>query len=120
MIEDGGQHGIKVSDGMQQSLGLAWNSKMTISVKTGPIQKHLRRKKLVVKLVDLLLLCDYCTILKVQYLIFSQIIAYCTPLAIELKEKWLHSKIIFFGSKNEVSNIQWSYAVVFKIIFIHI
>lgn len=90
MIEDGGQHGIKVSDGMQQSLGLAWNSKMTISVKTGPIQKHLRRKKLVVKLVDLLLLCDYCTILKVQYLIFSQIIAYCTPLAIELKEKWLH------------------------------
>lgn len=52
MIEDGGQHGIKVSDGMQQSLGLAWNSKMTISVKTGPIQKHLRRKKLVVKLVD--------------------------------------------------------------------
>lgn len=41
MIEDGGQHGIKVSDGMQQSLGLAWNSKMTISVKTGPIQKHL-------------------------------------------------------------------------------
>lgn len=106
MIEDGGQHGIKVSDGMQQSLGLAWNSKMTISVKTGPIQKHLRRKKLVVKLVDLLLLCDYCTILNVQYLIFSQIIAYCTPLAIELKEKWLHSKIIFFGSKNEVSNIQ--------------
>lgn len=106
MIEDGGQHGIKVSDGMQQSLGLAWNSKMTISVKTGPIQKHLRRKKLVVKLVDLLLMCDYCTILKVQYLIFSQIIAYCTLLAIELKEKWLHSKIIFFGSKNEVSNIQ--------------
>lgn len=33
MIEDGGQHGIKVSDGMQQSLGLAWNSKMTISGK---------------------------------------------------------------------------------------
>lgn len=75
MIEDGGQHGIKVSDGMQQSLGLAWNSKMTISVKTGPIQKHLRRKKLVVKLVDLLLLCDYCTILKVQYLIF--LLNYC-------------------------------------------
>lgn len=70
MIEDGGQHGIKVSDGMQQCLGLAWNSKMTISVKTGPIQKHLRRKKLVVKLVDLLLLCDYCTILNVQYSIF--------------------------------------------------
>lgn len=75
MIEDGGQHGIKVSDGMQQSLGLTWNSKMTISVKTGPIQKHLRRKKLVVKLVDLLLLCDYCTILNVQYLIF--LLNYC-------------------------------------------
>lgn len=118
MIEDGGQHGINVSDGMQQSLGLAWNSKMTISVKTGPIQKHLRRKKLVVKLVDLLLLCEYCTILNVQYLIFSLIIAYCTPL--ELKEKWLHSKIIFLGYKNEVSIIQWGYAVVFKIIFIHI
>lgn len=118
MIEDGGQHGIKVSDQMQQSLGLAWNSKMTILVQTGPIQKHLRRKKLVVKLVDLLLLCDYCTILKVQYLIFSLIIAYCTPL--ELKEKWLHSKIIFLGYKNEVSIIQWGYAVVFKIIFIHI
>lgn len=87
-------------------------------VKTGPIQKHLRRKKLVVKLVDLLLLCDYCTILNVQYLIFSLIIAYCTPL--ELKEKWLHSKIIFLGYKNEVSIIQWGYAVVFKIIFIHI
>lgn len=100
----------------------AWDLRETqrwqFLVKTGPIQKHLRRKKLVVKLVDLLLLCDYCTILNVQYLIFSLIIAYCTPL--ELKEKWLHSKIIFLGYKNEVSIIQWGYAVVFKIIFIHI